>query len=218
MSSLHDRLRFLGRGVTNLASVAAIAPASASLVRGLVEAAGVTRARCVVELGPGVGPVTQGLLAAMPADAHLHAIELDGTLVEALRRGQKDPRLSVIHGDATELRDHLDAAGCAGTCDAVVSSLGVSLMSDELRERLVDAVASALSPAAPFVQYQHLTARLLTWQPDHGLTRFDAAAWLRTRFRTLSRRLVLSHVPPSVVLRCEGLLPQPRTAMASIST
>lgn len=218
MSSVHDRLRFLERGVTNLASVAAIAPASASLVRGLVDAAGVHAARCVVELGPGVGPVTRGLLDAMPADAHLHAIELDGTLADTLRRSRRDPRLQVVHGDATELRAHLDAAGCTGACDAVVSSLGVSMMSDALRARLVDAVASSLAPSAPFVQYQHLTARLLTWQPDRGLTRFDAAAWLRTRFRTLTRRLVLSHVPPSVVLRCEGLLPQPRTAMASIST
>lgn len=218
MSSLHDRLRFLGRGVTNLASVAAIAPASASLVRGLVEAAGVGAARCVVELGPGVGPVTQGLLAAMPANAHLHAIELDGALVQALRRGHRDPRLQVVEGDATELRAHLDTAGCTGVCDAVVSSLGVSMMSDDLRARLLDAVASALSPSAPFVQYQHLTARLLTWQPDHGLTRFDACRWLQTRFRTITRRLVMSHVPPSVVLRCEELLAQPRTAMASIST
>jgi len=55
-------------------------------------------AHCVVEFGPGTGVITEAILRKLPKDAHLHAIELDGELLETTTRRVNDPRLRPIHG------------------------------------------------------------------------------------------------------------------------
>lgn len=64
-----------------------------------------------VEIGPGRGALTLPLLAA---GVRLDVVELDGALVEALRRDHPDPRLVVHHADALRF-DYRQLAGTAGT-------------------------------------------------------------------------------------------------------
>lgn len=80
----------------------------ANTVRRIVRLADVHAGDVVLEVGPGVGSLTLGLLAA---GAHVIAVEIDPVLAEALpdtvRRLQPDGalRLDVIAGDALRIRD-----------------------------------------------------------------------------------------------------------------
>ncbi len=71
------------------------------IVNGIVEAAGVTKEDCVLEIGPGIGTMTQALSAAA---GHVVAVEIDTSL---------EPVLAVT----------LDArhAGCMSECNGSVS-------------------------------------------------------------------------------------------------
>ncbi|WP_099331558.1 16S rRNA (adenine(1518)-N(6)/adenine(1519)-N(6))-dimethyltransferase RsmA [Actinomyces minihominis] len=79
----------------------------AGTVRRIVSRSGVQPGESVLEVGPGLGSLTLGLLEA---GVRVVAVELDGALAEALPGTvlRKDPewagRLSVINRDATELQ------------------------------------------------------------------------------------------------------------------
>jgi 16S rRNA (adenine1518-N6/adenine1519-N6)-dimethyltransferase len=76
-------------------------------VRRIVKAAGLSTEDIVVEVGPGLGSLTLGLL---PAAAHVHAVEIDPVLAARLPATVAEhaphtaDRLSVHRADALELR------------------------------------------------------------------------------------------------------------------
>jgi 16S rRNA (adenine1518-N6/adenine1519-N6)-dimethyltransferase len=66
-------------------------------VRRIVAAAGLTPDDVVLEVGPGLGSLTLGLVGAA---AHVHAVEIDATLAAALPSTVASERLTVHHADA----------------------------------------------------------------------------------------------------------------------
>jgi 16S rRNA (adenine1518-N6/adenine1519-N6)-dimethyltransferase len=66
-------------------------------VRRIVAAAGLTPGDVVLEVGPGLGSLTLGLVGAA---AHVHAVEIDPTLAAALPSTVASDRLTVHHADA----------------------------------------------------------------------------------------------------------------------
>jgi len=92
----------------------------ANTVRRIVRLAGVRPGAVVLEVGPGVGSLTLGLLAA---GAHVVAVEIDPVLAEALPdtvarlRPEDVGRLDVIAGDALRVTDLPSAP------DALVANL-----------------------------------------------------------------------------------------------
>jgi phospholipid N-methyltransferase len=111
-----------------------------------VRAAGIARARLVVELGPGTGGTTRALLRQMRPDARLVAIEINEDFVALLRRSHPDPRLSVEHGSAADLREILTRHQL-GAPDVILS--GIPFGREILRS-----VHDALEPGGVFVAYQ----------------------------------------------------------------
>jgi len=94
-------------------------------VRRIVAAAELAAADVVLEVGPGLGSLTLGLL---PAARHVHAVELDAALAAALPAtaarcaGPLAERLSVRHADALRLRA-ADLAGAGPPPTALVANL-----------------------------------------------------------------------------------------------
>ena len=73
-------LTFVRKGITDFHQTASIVPSQRFLVSAMVEAAAPERAKTIVELGPGTGPMTGPLLARMREDARLYTIEIDAPL------------------------------------------------------------------------------------------------------------------------------------------
>ena len=70
-----------------------------NLARWIVQQAGLSAADFVVEIGPGLGAITEPALAT---GARILAIEKDARLVDFLRQRFGNRRLEVVHGDALE--------------------------------------------------------------------------------------------------------------------
>lgn len=132
--------------------VASMIPSSAFLERRLVHAADAMRARVIVELGAGTGGTTRSLLAAMPANSRLLAIERTAAFVRTLRRID-DPRLEVVHGCASSLNGELRQRGLDGA-DAVISGIPFSTLPPELAAAIIREVNEALGPGGRFIAYQ----------------------------------------------------------------
>jgi phospholipid N-methyltransferase len=148
-----DRFAFFQGFLKKPGQVGSIIPSSRFLERRIVRAAGIERARLVVELGPGTGGTTRALLRQMRSDARLVAIEINEDFVALLRRSHPDPRLSVEHGSAADLRQIL-AKHQLGAPDVILSGIPFSTMTRPMGREILRSVHDALEPGGAFVAYQ----------------------------------------------------------------
>jgi len=70
---------------------------SPGVIRKIIEAVGPRSGDCVVEIGPGLGALTEPLLAVLD---HLHVVEIDRDLIARLRQRFPADRLTIHEGDA----------------------------------------------------------------------------------------------------------------------
>jgi len=213
IGDLGAALQFMQTGIRQIDKNASLLPSSPFLVDAMVASAPLTHAHCVVEFGPGTGVVTKAILKALPKDAHLHAIELDGELLKTTTRLIDDERLRPIHGSAADAAAMLKASGCKHA-SAVFSSLGLALMHDALRGSIVDAARDVLSPEGIFVQYQYVHGRAVTYQFGQGFGRFNGKKYLRQYFREIKSKVVIPNFPPALVYTCKGPLRHVKAAPA----
>lgn len=193
---------FSTEALANLQATSAVAPSSRYLVRAMLAPLPLARARAVVELGPGTGAITRALLDALPGDARLYGFEINPRFRAYLKENFSDPRLVVIPNGAEHLREELARRG-VGRVDAVVSSLGLTLMPDRQRQALVADLAGLLPNGGVLTQYQYLHGVLAYWQVSQGRIRgFTVARLLRQYFPTVEREVVWRNLPPAFVFTC----------------
>lgn len=149
---MHGALRFL-KGFLADKDVASIAPTSAFGVRKICSFLDFRQPLTIVELGPGTGPVTRGLLDRMHEDSRLFAIEKNADFVKHLSSEIIDPRLIVIEEDARNMKETLRNRGIE-TVDHVISGIPLSFFSAEERQRLFRDAADLLKPHGNLILYQ----------------------------------------------------------------
>ena len=189
---------FATQAFSDFQSTAAIAPSSRFLAEAMVRPLAVDRAKTVVELGPGTGVMTEELLAQLPFDARLLAFEINPRFVRYLRTNIADPRLEVIECGAEEADVELERRGIRKV-DAVLSSLGLSLLPDTLLHRMFERLIPRLADDGVFTQFQYVTrVRLQDGRAEY----FDAADLLRRYFPVVRRRMIVRNLPPAFVYDC----------------
>ena len=147
-----DGIHFIRGFLRDPAGVGSVWPSSAALAGRVARLGRAGYARTVIELGPGTGAVTGRLLASMPVEARLVAIERDPGFARHVRERFGDPRLTLMQGSSLELLPR--AVAERGAADLIVSGIPFStLLPDEARATL-RAVAEALAPGGRFVAYQ----------------------------------------------------------------
>lgn len=133
--------------------VGSIIPSSRWMERRITRTAEITKAKLVVELGPGTGGTTKALLNAMAPGARLLAIEINPRFCELLRETIDDPRLIVHEGSAAEIPEALIKHDL-DTPDAILSGIPFSTMPQELGLCILRSVRKSLKPGGRFVAYQ----------------------------------------------------------------
>lgn len=88
--------------IRNIRTTGTVAPSSRAMIKSLLAKFEFSKARCVVELGPGNGCITRELLRRLPADAKLICLELNNDFVAQLN-ALEDPRLHVYNACASSL-------------------------------------------------------------------------------------------------------------------
>ncbi len=185
---MESRLRFLKQWVRNPREIGSVTPSSRFLTREVVEPIKASQARLVVELGPGTGVFTQALLAALPADGKVLAIDTNASFVEHLRRTIPDRRLTAVHASAEEV-DRLVAEAGWPAADAIISGIPYSLLPRPVMFGILRAARRALREDGLFIGYQY--SRML--RPH-----------LLDVFGNVHYRSVLLNLPPAFVYSCRA--------------
>jgi phospholipid N-methyltransferase len=130
-------------------------PSSRFLVQRILDRIDWVTARVVVEYGPGVGNVSQELLRRLRPDGKLLLIEMNMEFVELLRRRFSDPRVSVVHGSAADVRKILRGC-CEGQADYVISGIPYSTIPIELRRKILRESREVLKEDGEVIVYQFM--------------------------------------------------------------
>ncbi len=155
------------------------------LITRLLRAIDFSRAGTVVQLGVGTGCITKALLRRMRPDARLISLELNSAFIEE-NSDLTDPRLTLVQGCAGELPQIARDLGL-GEIDYIVSSLPLTLMDDELVERILVAGDDLLAEDGMFLQYQYSLSQR---------SKFER------RFRDVRVGFTLVNIPPAFVFEC----------------
>jgi phospholipid N-methyltransferase len=175
--------KFLERGRV----IASFAPSSRWMARANLKGIDFDKAKCIVELGAGTGPITKELLKRAPKTCRKIILELDTDLCRHLRR--RFPDAEIVEADAAELDRLLDERGI-DKVDHILSGLPLPSIPEEIRDRILEVCARRLSPEGSF--------RQLTVMP-----------WIyyrmyRRYFRDVRFRFVFRNLPPGGVYVCRG--------------
>jgi len=142
-------------------NVAAVSPSSPRLVRRLMRHLDLPRTKILVELGPAYGVATRPILAALPAEARLLAVETNRGFAAALKTVD-DPRLTVIEDDARRLPAIMAERG-VDAADAVIASIPFTYLSQDERRALVAAAKKILKPGGVFVIFHQYSLLMLPY-------------------------------------------------------
>ena len=132
--------------------IGSIIPSSRFLERRVVEAAGISSAKTIVELGPGTGGTTRAILHAMAQDANLLSIEINPHLHSLVSRIDDD-RLIAHLGHANALKEIISMYGL-GAPEVLISGIPFFNMSHTLGSQILETISSMLVPGGRFVAYQ----------------------------------------------------------------
>jgi phospholipid N-methyltransferase len=163
-----------------------IIPSSRYLVNQVLAPIDWSRARVIVEYGPGVGTLTGEILKRMHAEARLVVIETNHDFVRFLKKSLNDPRLHVAHTSAADVQIVLNGLGLPAAC-YIISGIPLGSMPEPLRADIVGKSRDALGPDGKFLVYQ-FTSRVLP-------------VLLRT-FRDVRRSFERRNLPPAQLFVC----------------
>jgi len=133
-----------------------IVPSSRFLIKQLLQPIDWTRARVIVEYGPGVGGITAEILRRMRPDAMLIAIETNPAFVSFLRSSFADGRLHVVEASAVAVDEILRQLG-QSQASYIISGIPFSTIPAALRERILRKTCDVLEPGGSFLVYQFST-------------------------------------------------------------
>ena len=193
---------FLTESLRSFTTTASVLPSSKHLASAMLRPIDFERARAIVELGAGTGAVTLELLQRMRPDARLYALDINARFIGFLRKTISDPRLVPLEGAAEDLGAILQQQGVR-KADAIISSLGLTTMQDQQRERILCEMRECLVPGGVVSQFQYWHSRGgPRWLRVLGLRGFPEEEFLRQYFHRISADHVLRNFPPATVYSC----------------
>jgi phospholipid N-methyltransferase len=168
-------------------SIASFAPSSRFMARKIINGIDWDKAKCIVELGAGTGPITAQMVKHLKPHTKLLVIELDKDMAARLKA--KFPNVDVVQGDASKFDELLAERGITQV-DHVVSGLPLPSFPAELRDTILSKSAKMLSPEGTF--------RQLTVMP------WVYYKMYRGYFEDVRFKFVPINMPPGGVYVCRG--------------
>jgi phosphatidylethanolamine/phosphatidyl-N-methylethanolamine N-methyltransferase len=175
--------RFLSTFFSERKQVGAVAPSSRFLVKSMCDKIDFENSKVILELGPGTGVFTKEILKRALPDATIILLELNENFYKLLKETFTDPRVEVLYRSADEIDVVLKERNIEKV-DAILSSLPLTVIPAEVKEKIVSQSYAALKVGGTYVQYQYS---------------LNAKKLLTATFGKLKMGFVAINVPPAFV-------------------
>lgn len=152
-NSLKDSALFLQHAIKHPLQVGYLLPSSPWLIAEIATTAELTGKKRIVELGPGTGGTTKGLLAAMDKDAELITVEINPKFIAHLKKTIDDKRLHIDARGAQNL-SQIIAKHNWPNVDVIVSGIPFTTLPKGMDKDIMQAIHTTLKPGGVFLAYQ----------------------------------------------------------------
>jgi len=183
MSEKKHKRRFLSTFFSERKQVGAVAPSSRFLVNTMCNKINFKEADVILELGPGTGVFTTEILKRAKPNSKIILFELNETFFQLLVDKYNDPRIEVLYSSADEILDVLKERKIEKV-DAILSSLPLTVIQEEVKEKIMEQSFSCLKENGTYVQYQYS---------------LNAKKLLTKTFGKLKMGFVPANIPPAFV-------------------
>ncbi len=171
-------IKFIKQFILHPRRTGAIMPSSPDLAKAMLEPVDFSKAKQIVELGPGTGAFTHLILQKMKNDAKLTLVELNKDFCKELSQ-KKDSRLTIINDDARNLTKHITQA------DYVISGLPMNGFSKENHRKVLAEIRKVMKYS--YIQFHYSPL---------------AEKYIKEYFSNISKKRVLRNIPPAIVYTC----------------
>lgn len=168
--------------------VGSITPSSKFLMRKMFAPINFSKADVILELGPGNGVFTKGLLSKMNKDSKLISFELSKSFCEYINHNIKDDRLILVNDSAEKVENFLNNRGITKV-DYVVSSLPLAVIPKEIKHKILDNCVNLLNKDGRYIQFQYS---------------LNAKKLLKTKFKNVEYKFTPINIPPAFVYQCHN--------------
>lgn len=150
---LHSK-KFIKTFFQDRKQVGAVAPSWRFLVNKMCNQINFDEAKVIVEFGPGTGVFTLELLKRMHPETKLIVLELNEEFYQLLQEKIDDSRMILRNESAEKIGDLLKEYGFE-KADAILSSLPLAVIPNEIRDAILDNSYKYLKPGGHYIQYQY---------------------------------------------------------------
>lgn len=191
--SIGEQFRFFRNFVRHPMQVGSLIPSSRHLAKVMVESVDWSKAKAVLEYGPGTGVFTEAILAQKTADCQFAAIERSPDFVRAVQ--QRCPTARVFE-DSIENVEAICKQEGIESVDAVLSGIPWAIFPEVMQKSLLEPMLRVLKPGGHFATFTYVQS---------------AASPPGIRFRKLLNEyftdvqrssIVWRNFPPAFVYRC----------------
>ncbi len=158
ISPVGKKINFFGEFLKKETKVGSVAPSSKYLVKKMIEPIDFSKAKTIIEFGPGTGVITVEILKKIRADARLIVFEINDEFIEGLKE-IRDTRMEVISESAENIEKYI-VENEIGKIDYIISSLPLAMMPKKEEYAILNSVKRALTPNGTLVQFQYSIASL----------------------------------------------------------
>lgn len=150
---LSKKFDFFKEAVKNYKTSGTIAASSSFLANKMLREINFTKAKVIIELGPGDGAITHTILSKIEPDTVLICFEINEVFYHELIK-IKHPQLIVLRASAEKIASEIEKLGYK-KASYIISSLPLTIISKEISNYILEESYKLLSNNGLFIQYQY---------------------------------------------------------------
>jgi phospholipid N-methyltransferase len=152
-NTLKESALFLKHAIKSPMQVAYFMPSSPWLIDQVAKCAHLKDAKRIMELGPGTGGTTKGILKYMQDDAQLISVEINQKFIDHIEKSIDDQRLTMSNKGAQNLVEIMEEHDWE-SADVIISGIPFTTLPKGMDKAIVQSIYDALKPGGIFLAYQ----------------------------------------------------------------
>lgn len=152
-NSIKDSALFLKHAIKSPMQVAYFMPSSPWLIEQVAKSAHLSDAKYIMELGPGTGGTTRGILKYMQEGAELISVEINQKFIDHMEKTIDDERLTISNKGAQNLVEIMTDHDWQ-SADVIISGIPFTTLPKGMDQAIIKSIYDALKPGGIFLAYQ----------------------------------------------------------------
>ncbi|CAM1334198.1 class I SAM-dependent methyltransferase [Tenacibaculum aestuariivivum] len=150
---MSEKFNFFKEAVRNYKTSGTVVPSSKYLANKMLKDIDFSKAKVIIELGPGNGAITHSILEKIGSNSVLICFEINNAFYKELKK-IKHPQLIVLKASAENMAVEIEKLGFTEV-NHIISSLPLTIIPNKISHKILLECYQILNDKGLFIQYQY---------------------------------------------------------------